>query len=135
MRGLWSSCTRGTVKAFSPGPGQGSEFVVRLPGVYVPPKSEPNKLAGSVKQAVLPKRKILIVEDNLEFSRSMSVLLRSWGQEVRAAADGPTALEAVHSLVPDVVLMDIGLPGMDGYEIARRLRQQPESRDVFMDLH
>ncbi len=62
----------------------------------------------------------------------MSVLLRSWNQEVQAASDGTAALAAVQTAKPDMVLMDIGLPGMDGYEIAKRLRQEPHGRDICL---
>jgi PAS domain S-box-containing protein len=122
----------GTVKAFSPGVGHGSEFVVHLPTCVTRPVVPVENLKGQDLAPGLPRRKILIVEDNAEFSRSMSLLLRSWGQDVRSAADGASALAAIPSHSPDVVLMDIGLPGMDGYEIARRVRQQPEGRNVFL---
>jgi two-component system CheB/CheR fusion protein len=105
---------------------------VHLPTCVTRPVVPVENLKGQDLAPGLPRRKILIVEDNAEFSRSMSLLLRSWGQDVRSAADGASALAAIPSHSPDVVLMDIGLPGMDGYEIARRVRQQPEGRNVFL---
>lgn len=122
----------GSVKALSPGVGHGSEFVIRLPCCVPAAASLSDSGDQSIGEPTLPRRTILIVEDNHEFSRSMSVLLRSWGQDVRAAWDGPSALATLQSVSPDIVLMDIGLPGMDGYEIARRFRQNPEGRHAFL---
>lgn len=124
----------GTVKAFSPGMGHGSEFVVQLPLISSPksiPAVDENSFRGTASSH-LPRRKILIVEDNHEFSHSMSLLLRSWNQDVRATSDGNAALAEAQSAMPDMVFMDIGLPGMDGYEIAQKLRQQPHGRNICL---
>jgi PAS domain S-box-containing protein len=110
----------GTVEAFSEGPGKGSEFVVRLP----------LRAAESVEELAPPgapgfaPRKILVVEDNVDAAETLCDLLRAWGHQVQAALDGPTALRAASAFHPEVVLCDIGMPGMDGYEVARRLRAQ-----------
>ncbi|HVR98851.1 MAG TPA: ATP-binding protein [Thermoanaerobaculia bacterium] len=115
----------GGVEAHSEGPGRGSEFVVRLPIVsqeallYTAP-------AAGAEHAAAAKAKVLIVEDNPDAAQALSELLELWGHEVAAAMDGPAALKVVESFRPDVVLMDIGLPGMDGYELARRLRERPD---------
>jgi CheY-like chemotaxis protein len=68
------------------------------------------------------RRRVLVVDDNVDAAESMSALLEIWGHEAHACHDGATALTAVAELRPDTVLLDIGLPGMDGYEVARRLR-------------
>jgi PAS domain S-box-containing protein len=113
----------GTVSAFSAGPGQGSEFVIRLPtqthstppaqGISPPPE-RPRQLLH-----------ILVVEDNPDAAQSLAMMLRLWGHEVRVARDGPAGLAALQKERPEVVFLDIGLPGMDGYEVARRIREQP----------
>jgi two-component system CheB/CheR fusion protein len=111
----------GSVQATSMGPRQGSEFVVRLPLAAEP------ALAGGKSPPVvpgpLPRRRILVVDDNQDAARSLAMLLELSGHEVHVAHDGPGALEAAERLRLEVVLLDISLPGMDGYEVARRMRQ------------
>jgi PAS domain S-box-containing protein len=116
----------GSVAAFSAGPNQGSEFTVRLPvaqhdGITTtpPPPAQPPVA-----------RRILVVDDNSDGLESLATLLGIAGHQVRIAADGPSALVAASEFGPDVVLLDIGLPGMDGYEVARRLRAQPAFRST-----
>jgi signal transduction histidine kinase/CheY-like chemotaxis protein len=116
----------GSVRAYSPGPSKGSEFVVRLPLVSaaaVPAEAGLNKLPSVASPA--PCR-LLVVDDNQDAAASLAMLLRLDGFEVQAAFDGPAALDAALHFRPGVVLLDIGLPGMDGYEVARRLRTQPD---------
>src|SRR5262249_27918589 len=113
----------GSVRASSPGPGHGSEFVVRLPTLSAPvaappqPPPEPPPAPG-------PGRRILVVEDNNDAAQSLATLLKLKGHEVCLAHDGPSALEAARAFHPKVVLMDIGLPGMDGHEVGRLLRER-----------
>ena len=76
--------------------------------------------------------RVLVVEDNVDAADTLGLLLRLYGHEVQLARTGPTALEMAAASRPDVVLLDIGLPGMDGYEVARRLRERPEFKDVMM---
>src|ERR1700675_3513501 len=76
--------------------------------------------------------RVLVVEDNIDAADSLSLLLRLYGHEVRVARTGPTALEMASASRPDVVLLDIGLPGMDGYQVARRLREKPEFKNVMV---
>ena len=113
----------GTVSATSEGPGRGSEFTVQLP-----------LAAGAEKEGALPAeedaragspRRILVVEDNRDSAESLSMLLTLAGHEVRVAHDGATAIAAARDYRPQVILLDIGLPGMDGFEAARRLRAEP----------
>ncbi len=76
--------------------------------------------------------RVLVVEDNVDAADSLNMLLRLYGHEVQLARSGPAALRLASASRPDVVLMDIGLPGMDGYEVAKRLRAKPEFKDVVM---
>jgi PAS domain S-box-containing protein len=119
----------GTVEAFSEGIGKGSEFIVRLPTVpevkELPPEARPEKAKREEAHC-----RVLIVDDNVDTAESLAMLLRFYGHEVWAAHTGPKALEVARAEQPDVVLLDIGLPGMDGYEVARLLRQQEELGDM-----
>jgi PAS domain S-box-containing protein len=112
----------GSVQAFSGGVGQGSEFVVRLPllqDTFLPALAQERK---EEKHRAPPKH-ILVVDDNKDSAESLAVLLRLVGHEVRLAHTGPAGLNAAQERAPEVVLLDIGLPIMDGLEVARRLRQ------------
>jgi signal transduction histidine kinase len=126
----------GSVCAHSAGPGQGSEFVVRLPGLAGAPAEEgPSRLsAWETESATCPPgpRTVLVVEDSAELAESMALLLGLWGYEVRVAHSGPAALTAVSAQPPDVVLLDIGLPEMNGYEVAEALRQRPETKNALL---
>jgi PAS domain S-box-containing protein len=115
----------GTVRATSAGPGQGSEFVVRLPAVAEQAAGKPAGRAEEGAAAALPRRRALVVDDNVDSADSLGLLLTLSGQEVRVAYDGPTALLMAEAFRPELVLLDIGMPGMDGYEVARRLRRLP----------
>ena len=75
---------------------------------------------------LLPVREVLIVEDNVDAAETLAELLDLWGHQVRVVHDGPMALETVASFAPDVILLDIGLPGMDGHEVAQRLTARPD---------
>jgi PAS domain S-box-containing protein len=114
----------GSVRASSAGPGQGSEFVVRLPMVEKTSDATlPVPSAAAVESRPTPRR-ILLVDDNRDLAESLAALLHLSGHEVALAADGASALRTVEAWRPDVALIDIGLPGMNGYEVARRLRAQ-----------
>jgi two-component system CheB/CheR fusion protein len=108
----------GSVQAHSDGPGRGSEFLVRLPVSAPPPAAPPPAPAPAPKKPL----RILVVEDEPAVAEMLVLLLRLWGHTVRAATDGPGALEAAGPFRPQVVLCDVGLPGMDGYQVARELR-------------
>jgi signal transduction histidine kinase len=115
----------GTVEAFSDGPGQGSEFVIRLPLLVGTPPPGLEKHAATSGQALFPSaHRILIVDDNRDAAESLAMLLRMLDNDVRTAHDGRRALEVAATYRPDVVLLDIGLPGMSGLDICRRLREQ-----------
>src|SRR6202035_1696475 len=111
-------------EAHSAGPGRGSEFVVRWP---LSTEEAPANVKTPPEKAPASERtvRVLIVDDNVDAAESLAMLLRLWGHEVAVAHDGPGALRAAETQPPEVALLDIGLPGMDGYELARRLRPQP----------
>jgi CheY-like chemotaxis protein len=120
----------GSVQASSAGAGMGSEFIVRLP-VAVDPRPVDRTGQGRTSVALAPRR-VLVVDDNRDAAESIAMLLRLIGAEVRVAYSGTAALELLTSYRPAVVLMDIGMPEMDGYEVARRIRQQSEFRDLTL---
>lgn len=80
---------------------------------------------GDIMSATVPRRRILLVDDNAEVGQALGELLSSTGHDIRLAYDGPQAIEAAREFAPDIVLCDIGLPGMSGYEVARELRKLP----------
>ena len=119
----------GTVEARSDGPGRGSEFVVILP-VRPAPTTTAQKPAAP---GTVTPRRVLVVEDLVPTARLMAAMLRKfWGHDVRIAHDGLAALETAVDFRPEVVLLDIGLPGMSGYDVARKLRQRPELADTVL---
>ena len=111
----------GTIAAKSAGPGLGSEFSVSLPLVKAADAAM-YRAAGTTRQDAARPQRILIVEDHVDSAEGVAMLLRLDGHEVKAVYDGPSALACVTEFAPETVLLDIGLPGMDGYEVARRLR-------------
>jgi len=113
----------GTVDAFSAGPGQGSEFVVRLPALDRPTAEATPPAEPAAPEHWPTRRRVLVVDDNADAADTMAILLQVWGHDVHVARDGPTALAVAAESRPEVVLLDIGLPGMTGYEVAQRLRE------------
>src|SRR5262245_26931976 len=123
----------GKIEARSAGLGKGSEFLVRLPALTEPASESVRKPAeDSPTQAPGSLRRVLIVDDNADSAESMALLLRLDGHEVRLAYDGQSALEEAHAFRPDVMFLDLNLPKMDGYEVARRLRREPAMRDMTL---
>ncbi|HYC47461.1 MAG TPA: ATP-binding protein [Burkholderiales bacterium] len=112
----------GEISARSEGPGKGSEFIVRLPLAEQPAAAPAPATSGP---AVGASRRVLIVDDNADSARSLEILLGLAGHIVRSAHDGAEALVAAAEFRPDVILLDIGLPEIDGYEVARRIRSEP----------
>jgi signal transduction histidine kinase/CheY-like chemotaxis protein len=114
----------GSVEAASDGPGRGSEFTVRLP--LLAPRALDCDAANATRPTAVPNaRRILVVDDNVDAADSLATLLRLTGHDVSTAYSGPDALHAARERRPEVVLLDIGLPGMSGYEVAGRLRELP----------
>lgn len=120
----------GSVSAESPGTGQGSTFIVRLPLATAPVRSHAST-AGDVEVAVRPLD-ILVVDDNRDSAESMALLMEMRGHKVRTAHDGPEALKVLATFRPQLILLDLGLPGMSGYEIARLIRTSAELRNVTL---
>jgi signal transduction histidine kinase/DNA-binding response OmpR family regulator len=122
----------GVVQAFSEGANRGSEFVIRLPVlVHAPAPAAAGNGVPAASAGAAPRR-ILIVDDHPDVSRSLARLLRLGGHEVKATQDGPAALRELAGYRPQVVLLDIGLPGMDGYEVARAIRTQPGTESIVL---
>ena len=116
----------GTIRALSEGRGRGSRFVVTLPQApMAAPASEP-KPAGT--PAARRSARILVVDDNVDAAQSLALVLEFEGHEVQTAGSAEEAIERLAALRPDLAILDIGLPGMDGYELARRLRADPRTR-------
>jgi two-component system CheB/CheR fusion protein len=126
----------GTVEVNSRGTNQGSEFIVRFPMVPGARLADIESLSPTA--SVLPKnlsvicRRIMVVDDNLDSANTIALLLQLEGQETKAAYGGPAALEMVREFKPEIILMDIGLPGMDGYEVARRIRDMPDQSKTLL---
>ena len=120
----------GTLTAASPGPGLGSEFTVRLP---LAERKEIARGADPVgAKAVRGTPRVLVVDDNREAADTLGALLNMLGAEVRVTHDGQAALEALPRFRPAAVFLDLGMPGMDGHEVARRIRAIPDTRDTVL---
>ena len=117
----------GTLEARSAGPDQGSEFVLRLPLLAGTKPAAAREDAEHASAPLVPRR-ILVVDDNIDAANTLDVLLRSLGHETCVAHDGLSALKLAAEFRPDVVLLDIGMPGLDGYEVARRLNALKKER-------
>jgi signal transduction histidine kinase len=119
----------GTVTATSDGPGRGSEFVVRLPAAEGRTGTEPD---GRPAASAARRFRVLVVDDNADTANGMARLLKLSGHEVRVAHNGDEAINAARDHRPEVMLLDIGLPGMDGYELASTLRGEEWSKDSVL---
>jgi CheY-like chemotaxis protein len=123
----------GRVEARSGGRGQGSEFTIRLP--LAPEPADTAASAGgsaSPEQSVPARRRFLVVDDNRDAADSLAMLLRLQGAEVHVAYEGQAALDSARAARPDIVLLDLGMPGMDGFEIAARMRADLELGDALL---
>jgi len=120
----------GMVEAFSRGPGQGSEFVVRLPFIVeatrLPQSREPKDPAAT------KRRRILVVDDDRDSAASLAMLLKSAGHETYTAHDGLAAVEVAEKLKPELMFLNIGLPKLNGQEVARRIRAQPWGKEIVL---
>jgi two-component system CheB/CheR fusion protein len=125
----------GTITAQSRGPDTGSEFIVRLPVIpdEEAARHDKPKSIESENSRELLRRRVLIVDDNVQAADNLGRLLSDvLGQDVQVVYDGASALDLAHSFRPDVVLLDLEMASMDGYEVAMKLRQPQESRAVFI---
>ena len=128
----------GSVQAQSEGLNRGSEFIVRLPilaesaavAESTPPADNDNSAPPQSQvddgEIAAPSRRVLVVDDNVPSAQSLALVLKLEGYDVQVAHDGPVVLQTVQRFCPEVILMDIGLPGMDGYQVARRLREHKD---------
>jgi PAS domain S-box-containing protein len=124
----------GRIEGHSKGKGQGSEFVIRLPlAEQQLPATDDVSTTDDLNQT--RSSNVLIVDDNKDAAHSLGLLLRMLGHDVQTANDGPSALEVLESYHPRVVLLDLGMPGMDGYEVARQARELPQCKhSIFVAL-
>jgi CheY-like chemotaxis protein len=120
----------GTIEARSNGPDEGSEFVVRLPLIQPPLESAP--ASDGPRAAALKGCRILVVDDNKDSAESLGMLLQLKDNDIRTAHDGLEAVTVAETFRPELVLLDIGLPKLNGYEVARHIRQQPWGRDTIL---
>ena len=120
----------GSIEAASDGAGKGCEFTVRLP--LAQHASAPERPAAKPVVAGGALRKVLVVDDNHDAADSLGMLLQFLGAEVMVVHDGHAALAAIRSFRPEVVLLDLGMPGMNGLEVARRMREDPSARGITL---
>jgi CheY-like chemotaxis protein len=119
----------GTIEARSAGEGKGSEFIVRLPTLKKP-AGDSERTKGEFESAA--GRTIIVVDDNRDSAESLAMLLEISGNKAFMAHDGVEAIEAIKKHRPDVVLLDIGLPRMDGHEVCRYVREQPWGKNIVV---
>jgi CheY-like chemotaxis protein len=119
----------GTLDAASEGPGRGSTFTVRLPGIAMPLEQQQPAVTAHAERG---PRRVLIVEDNADSRAMLHAMLELWGHEVHEAADGESGLDRVTAVRPEIALIDVGLPGLDGYEVARQIRASVGGVHVFL---
>jgi CheY-like chemotaxis protein len=120
----------GTIEAHSAGDALGSEFVVRLP--LLEADAHASGAPAAQQEAAPARKRVLIVEDNVDSGQSLKLLLSRAGQDVRIVEDGASAVPAALDFQPHLVVLDIGLPDMDGYVVARQLRDDPRTRAAFI---
>jgi CheY-like chemotaxis protein len=119
----------GTISAHSGGPGRGATFTVAMPAIEAPAAQS---LPSVGSTAANDKRRVLVIEDNEDARESLALLLRHAGHEVHTAAGGRSGIELARRLTPDFALVDIGLPDIDGYEVARQVRACPRLASMHL---
>jgi CheY-like chemotaxis protein len=122
----------GSIEARSAGEGMGSQFLVTLPILSTGAAAVDTSLAPASALPHQPPLRILLVDDNVDATATLGLLLRRLGHSVEVAHDGPSALTAAAHFDPQVILLDIGLPGMDGYQVAGELRRTLPRSDAFL---
>ncbi|MFN2646565.1 MAG: ATP-binding protein [Burkholderiales bacterium] len=120
----------GTIEARSEGVGRGAEFIVRLPLGSAPAAAEQNARAAPASSAAAERRRVLVVDDNVDAAVSLGLLLDAMGHDVDIAHDGEAALALARERAPELLLLDLSMPGLDGYGVARRVRADPALGDV-----
>jgi PAS domain S-box-containing protein len=121
----------GSIEVYSEGLGKGSEFTVRLPTVNAIPEEQPQLMEENLP-APHHHYRVLIVDDNDASAKTTGWMMESFGHEYKIAHDGPSAIELTRSFQPDVILLDIGLPGMNGYDTCRLMRKEPTFRKTII---
>jgi CheY-like chemotaxis protein len=116
----------GSIEAKSEGPGKGSQFTIRLPIVVDASRTE-ERLSGAagLESSSKVSHRILVVDDNRDLTDTLGMMLRFSGNAIRTAHDGEAAVAAAEEFNPDIIILDLGLPKLNGYEACRRIRQQP----------
>ncbi len=122
----------GSIEAKSEGPGKGAEFVIRMPLMRKSARKEAEQRAAAQSRAEASARRVLVVDDNVDAADMLRALLEGLGHEVRAVHSGIEALALAETYKPDVVLLDLGMPGMSGHEVARRLRQKRQGAEPLI---
>ena len=121
------------MRAFSDGPGQGSEFTVSLLLASGAEADAGGDLSGRAMPSMTrTSQRVLVVDDNKDAADTLGMLLKMLGAEVAVAHDGLAALQTVNTHRPTVVFLDLSMPGLDGYEVARRIRRLPEARNTML---
>ena len=121
----------GTIVAQSGGPGMGSEFIVSIP-IHADQSGADVEVVSAAPTQDAKVRRMLIVDDNREAADTLATIFRTMGNDVRTAYDGAEALEVARAFEPEVALLDLGLPGLNGYEVAQEIRTRPWGRDTLM---
>jgi CheY-like chemotaxis protein len=122
----------GSVAAASAGLGQGSQFTLRLPLATAPPPAPEPAPSGTLEGSPQTPRRILVVDDNGDAAESLALILRLRGHEVRTADRGQTAIEIGAHFHPQVIVLDLGMPGLNGYDTARRMRGEVWGKQALM---
>ncbi|HYV39281.1 MAG TPA: ATP-binding protein [Gemmataceae bacterium] len=122
----------GRIQASSAGRGQGSEFAIYLPIANIPSNPTPKDSTDTPSNGQVSRRRVLVVDDLRDAAETLAMLLRLLGHDVRTANDGKSAIEIASVFTPQLVLLDIGLPGMDGLEVAQCMRREPGLRDIIL---
>lgn len=124
----------GVISASSPGLGLGSQFVLRLPALPVTEAGadEPSRRDDNLRVKAQNPCRVLVVDDNVDAAKSLAMLLKFQGHQIQVAYDGPMALKTADEFRPEVVLLDIGLPRLDGYQVARQMREQPWGSSIMI---
>ncbi len=122
----------GSVEVHSEGYGMGSEFIVRLPVVLSVVNERQEEQDARQTSKPTPRNRILVVDDNVDAASSLAMMLKIMGNEVRTAHDGKEGMETAAAFRPDMILLDIGMPKLNGYDACRRIREQPWGRGIFI---
>jgi CheY-like chemotaxis protein len=122
----------GSVEARSKGPGMGSEFIIRLPVVLTLVHQREQPGGGDQQARPMTRRRILVVDDSVDIAGSLAMILELMGNEVRTAHDGLEGVAAAAAYRPDMILLDIGMPKLNGYEACHRIREQPWGKGILI---